>query len=99
MKKLNFLLKSFILILALHFAPQLLAQAPNVFSYQAILRDGSSTLLLNQTVGVRVTILKTSASGTEVYKETFNTSTNNNGLLSLNVGGGTVVSGNFGNID
>ena len=53
----------------------------------------------NQAVDFRISILQGSSSGTPVYVETFSTTTNNFGLVNLNIGTGTVLSGTFANID
>ena len=75
------------------------AQAPNKISYQAVIRNSSNTLVTNQTVGMRISILQTTVSGTAVYAETQTPITNANGLVSIEIGGGTVVSGTFASID
>ncbi|MFT6503231.1 MAG: hypothetical protein ACJASQ_003364 [Crocinitomicaceae bacterium] len=48
---------------------------------------------------MRMTIKQTSISGTTVYQETFATTTNAYGLVKLEIGSGTVVSGTFVSID
>jgi hypothetical protein len=75
------------------------AQSPNKMSYQAVIRNTSNTLVANSTVGMRISILQTSPSGTAVYVETQIPTTNTNGLVSIEIGGGTIVSGNFATID
>ncbi|HNI17051.1 MAG TPA: hypothetical protein PLB13_21080, partial [Cyclobacteriaceae bacterium] len=75
------------------------AQAPNKMSYQAVIRNSSNALVTNSAVGMRISILQTSATGTAVYVETQNPTTNANGLATLEIGGGTAVSGNFANIN
>jgi hypothetical protein len=77
----------------------LFAQAPNKMSYQAVIRNNSNALVTNSTVGMRISILQTSPSGTAVYSETQTPTTNANGLASIEMGGGTVVSGNFTKIN
>jgi len=72
---------------------------PQKFSYQSIIRDGANQVLNNQSVGIRLSILQGSESGTAVYVETHTGNTNANGLISLQVGGGTVVSGSMSSID
>ena len=74
-------------------------QAPEGFKYQAVVRDGGGIILTNQTVGYQLTILQTSPSGTAVYTETFALTTNAYGLVNLEIGSGTVVSGTFATID
>ena len=75
------------------------AQAPQKMSYQAVIRDATNALVANQTVGMQVSILQGSASGTAVYVETHNATTNINGLVSIEIGGGTLVSGSFSTIN
>jgi hypothetical protein len=75
------------------------AQSPESFNYQAVVRDGSGTVLANQAVGVRITLHQTTAAGTIAYRETFSPTTNAYGLINLAIGTGTVVSGVFANID
>ncbi|MFT6443015.1 MAG: hypothetical protein ACJASQ_001109 [Crocinitomicaceae bacterium] len=76
-----------------------LGQAPEGFKYQAVVRDAGNTILNSQAVGMRMTIKQTSISGTTVYQETFATTTNAYGLVNLEIGSGTVVSGTFVSID
>lgn len=75
------------------------AQAPEKMSYQAVVRDGSNALVTSTAVGMQISILQGSASGTAVYVETQTPTSNANGLVSLEIGAGTVVSGDFTTID
>ena len=77
----------------------LFAQAPNKMSYQAVIRNNTNALVANQAVGMRISILQTLPSGTAVYVETQTPTTNTNGLASIEIGGGTIVSGNFASIN
>ena len=76
-----------------------MAQAPEKFSYQAVVRNASNALVTNAQVSVRVRILQGSASGNSVYVETQTATTNANGLLTVEIGGGTVQQGAFADID
>jgi hypothetical protein len=76
-----------------------LAQAPEKMSYQAVIRDASDALLVSTPIGIQVSILEGSAMGTPVYVETHTPTTNANGLISIEVGNGVLVSGNFETID
>ncbi|MBP7103287.1 MAG: hypothetical protein KBA86_08555, partial [Bacteroidales bacterium] len=60
-------------------------------SYQAVIRNSSNALVTNTQVGMQISILQGSASGTAVYVETQKPTTNANGLVSIEIGGGTVV--------
>ena len=75
------------------------AQAPEKMSYQAVVRDGSNNLVTSTAVGMQISILQGSASGTAVYVETQTPTSNANGLVSVEIGSGTVVSGDFTTID
>ena len=75
------------------------AQAPEKFSYQAVVRNASNQLVTNANVGVRVSVLQGSTYGAAVYVETHTVTTNANGLLTLEIGDGTVQNGSVANID
>src|SRR5574344_1085522 len=75
------------------------AQSPEKMSYQAVVRDGSDNFVTSQAVGMQLSILQGSASGTAVYVETQTPTSNANGLVSVEIGSGTVVSGTFATID
>ena len=76
-----------------------MAQVPQSFMYQSVIRNNSGTVLTNQHVAAKVSILKTAASGTAVYVETHSALSDADGVLTLEVGRGTVLSGVFANID
>lgn len=65
------------------------------FSYQAVVRDANSQLLRNQNIGVRISILEGSNSGTAMYVETHNAQTDANGVLALSVGSGNATLGSM----
>lgn len=75
------------------------AQAPEKISYQAVIRDGSNALVTLSSVGMQISILRDSTTGTAVYVETQTLTSNANGLVSLEIGGGTLVNGGFSTID
>ena len=76
-----------------------MAQAPEKFTYQAVVRNASNSLVANAPVGVRVSILQGDVNGTLVYMETQTGVTNANGLITLQIGGGNVQQGAFADID
>jgi hypothetical protein len=86
-------------ILLLLCSLEMFAQAPQKMSYQAIVRNSSNTILANQNVGIQISILQGSSSGSAVYVETQTSSTNANGLVSIEIGTGNVTSGNFSTIN
>ena len=81
------LLSVLVLLLAVVFAT---AQTPKI-NYQAVVRDSHNRLVANTTIQVEVTV--TYNGGT--YSENLSGTTNANGLLSLEIGGGS----NFNLID
>ncbi len=99
MKRIITLASALCLFTALLLPTQASSQAPDRLSYQAVIRNNSNVLVTNQSVGMRISILQGAANGTPVYVETQTQSTNVNGLISLEIGGGTVVSGSMGTID
>ena len=68
-------------------------------NYQAVIRNSSGTIIANQSIGIRIKILQSSANGSTVYNETFTPTTNAYGMVSLQIGTGSVVSGSFSSID
>lgn len=97
--------ESFTFIVTLMLAAGLLltqeagAQSPEKISYQAVIRDTDENLVTNQSIGMQISILQGSENGTEVYVERQFPSTNANGLIRIEIGNGTVVSGDFISID
>ena len=77
----------------------LLAQVPNKMSFQTVVRNNLGKLVVNKSIGVRLSILKTSSTGTAVYVEAHTKTSNVNGLVTLEVGKGIVSSGTFSTID
>jgi hypothetical protein len=93
MKKL--LLLSFYLILSTFYL-QAQAQAPQAFKYQAVIRDGSGQILADQAVGLQINLIEQMDFDTaSVYIETHAVTTNAFGLVNLEIGRGTPVSGDF----
>jgi len=75
------------------------AQSPEKMSCQAVVRDANNDLVKDTQIGMQISIMQTTANGTAVYVETQMPTTNANGLATVEIGGGTVVSGNFSTID
>jgi len=75
------------------------AQVPEKFSYQAVIRNNDSSLLTNSDISVKIIIRQGSVSGLNVYEETHRTTTNSNGLCTLQIGTGSETSGEFSEID
>jgi hypothetical protein len=92
MKKYLSLLTAFFLVLLVA------AQAPQKLSFQAVVRNEQGKLVQNANVGMRLSILQGSATGTLVYSEVHLATANVNGLVSVAIGTGTPT-GSFESID
>lgn len=89
----------FMILVAVILTASVFAQTPQAMSYQAVIRNSESKLVKNQEVGMQISILQGTADGTAVYVETHKPTTNANGLVTVEIGGGTVISGDFTAID
>lgn len=85
--------------LFLGFSISIKAQAPQAFQYQAIARSNNGLPIVNQSVGIRISILSGSTTGAILYVETHAPTTNQFGLFTLEVGQGTVANGTFNTIN
>ncbi|MBA7589462.1 hypothetical protein ES708_31547 [subsurface metagenome] len=83
--------KLFYSIIILLLSTTVFAQAPQSFKYQAVVRDVSGEIIAYQQVSFQISILQNSASGTAVYTETHFDSTNQFGLVTLEIGTGTTT--------
>ncbi|MFC4163959.1 collagen-like protein [Epilithonimonas zeae] len=92
MKKLYFLAASLAAVMAF-------SQVQDAMSYQAIIRNSNNELVKSQNVGMRFSILKGSATGPVVYSEIQSQPTNGNGLVTVKIGSGNLLSGSFSSID
>lgn len=75
------------------------AVVPEAIKYQAVARDNGGNILANKNIGIRLSILKGTISGTAVYVETHATTSNNLGLINLEIGKGTPVTGTMSAIN
>ena len=73
-------------------------QSPLGFNYQAVIRTSHNIILKNKIVGIRFRIQQGSIRGPIVYTETFLATSNNYGLVNLEIGSGT-TSNDFSIID
>ncbi len=79
-----------------------IAQVPDGFNYQAVLRDATGAVLINQTLPVRIALLANSGTGPLLWEEQHTVISNQFGLISLVVGTGTKTGGtitDFASID
>jgi len=93
MKKI-FTLFAFVLLSA-----NVFAHAPQKMSFQAVIRNSSNDLVASTSIGMKISIVQGSDSGTVVFSETQSVTTNNNGLATLEIGNGSVLEGIFAGID
>src|SRR5688572_13903274 len=75
------------------------AQAPQALNYQAVARTADGVIIPTQNISVRFSILDVSVTGTVLYSETHNVTTNSYGLFTLAIGRGTPVTSTFSSIN
>jgi len=90
---------TFLVMMSNAFFTTVAAQSPDLMSFQSVIRNSSGQLVTNQSVGIQLSILQSTPSGTVVYAETFNIPTNENGLVTLEIGSGTIITGTIASID
>jgi hypothetical protein len=88
--------RKLLILIAFFLAAGLFAQAPQKMSFQAVIRDAANALVINHVVGMQISILRDAV---PVYVETQRPATNANGLVKIEIGAGTVISGNLAGID
>jgi regulatory protein YycI of two-component signal transduction system YycFG len=72
-----------LLVLSILFTINIFAQTPEKLSYQAIVRDNSDMILASQNIGMQISILEGSSSGTAIYVENQSPTTKALTLLKL----------------
>ena len=72
---------------------------PSAFNYSAVARDAQSNPISNQTIGIQISILKSSPTGTVVFQENHFVNTNQSGLFNLMIGTGSVLNSSIPSID
>ena len=92
MKKITTLLAALTILLTIQ------AESPQKISYQAIIRNTKGALVTNQNVGMKISIQKwviaiPKSYYSTIYAETQSSATNENGLVSIAIGKGTLVEG------
>ncbi|HOY30520.1 MAG TPA: hypothetical protein PKW80_01450 [Bacteroidales bacterium] len=76
-----------------------LAQTPQKFNYQAVVRDSSGNILANQPVSFRISLLLDSVTGNAVYVETQKDTTNSYGISVIKIGDGNPLLGTMTGIN
>lgn len=74
------------------------AQSPESFKYQAVVRSIDGSIVDDQSVSFMMEILEGSATGTAIYEETHVITTDDYGLVHLDIGEGTTTD-DFSSID
>lgn len=92
-------LKIYCLLTFLVLVTSVSAQAPQKMSYQVVIRNSSNVLITSTVVGMKISILQGTATGTPVYVETQTPTTNANGLATFEIGTGTAITGTFATIN
>ena len=72
---------------------------PNAFNYSAVARNAAGQPIATTTIGIQITILKTSPTGVSQYSENHFINTDAFGLFNLVIGAGAVQSGSMATID
>jgi len=89
----------FTLLAPLSMTVVMFSQSPEKMSYQAVVRNAEGALIINSDVGIRIQILQNSEFGAAIYVETHSAITNDNGLITIEIGEGTGITGSFASID
>lgn len=76
----------------------LIAQPPQTFNYQAVLRDASGKIRANENIDIEVSIIQGTTDGTSKYSESHSSETNAHGLVNLRIGEG-VTTDDFSTIE
>lgn len=87
-----------ILLLSLTVTLTVFAQAPEKMSYQAIIRSTTNSLVANSKISLKVIVHQSTPTGVKIFEESHFPITNNNGLVSLEIGTGSIITGNFSTI-
>ena len=89
---------TFILLLFVTLVMNVSAQSPEKMSYQAIIRLQDNSLAINSNINLKIVMHQGSINGPAVFQENHSIKTNNNGLVSLEIGTGKNLQGNFNKI-
>lgn len=74
------------------------SQTPQTLRYQAVVRYGNNTLVSQKLITVKSSILRGGIGGSPIYEEVHHITTDDNGLMSLEIGNGE-SNQNFSDID
>ena len=88
---------TFTLILALLLS--LFSIAQQGINYKALIKDGSGNVVANQNITLLFNIYEGAGMTNLVYRETHTPTTDDNGIIIINIGEGSIVSGTFTGIN
>lgn len=77
----------------------LMGQSPNSFKYQAVLRNIRGDVRANADVTILIQVTKNQGNGVVVYSESHKVKTDIFGLIDLEIGKGTPITGDFSTIN
>jgi uncharacterized protein (TIGR02145 family) len=97
----NLLKKSMLFLVALFIftSVTLMAQSPQKINFQSIVRNTNGLIVSNKTISIKISLLSDSITGTQVFSESHAIKTDAIGLVSLQIGSGTALSGSFATIN
>ena len=75
------------------------AQSPQKFKFQAVARDASGLPYISANLAVRISLVRGSAAGMIDYAERHSITTSPLGVFDLEIGGGSVLSGDMNTLD
>ena len=76
------------------------AQVPQKFNYQAVVRNNTGVIIANQKISIKIEVLQIDSNQTSVlYAETHTPTTNAYGLFNIQIGSGSIVSGNLSSMN
>lgn len=78
---------------------QLLSQAPHLFNYQGVARDGTGNIIVSGSIGLKFEIVQGSPTGTVAYAETTTANPSSSGIFTTAIGAGTPVSGPLSSVN
>jgi len=91
--------KAFLIVNLFFISTVCIAQANEGFTYQAVIRNSSGALVTNASVGIRISLLESSTTGTVLFSERHTITTNANGLVTFVITDGILISGSFSAIN
>ncbi|MGB3464862.1 MAG: hypothetical protein WBA74_06320, partial [Cyclobacteriaceae bacterium] len=92
-------MKYFIIVFSLLLSVNIFGQTPQKMSMQALIKQSNGQPARNSFVSIRISIVEGTLMGNVVYSETHNPETDRDGIVSIAVGEGNVLAGNYSSIE